>query len=475
MIDATRLSGVALASAIRRGEITAREAVEAHIARLGARPWLNAVVADRFAGARVEAKAADERIAAATDVEELPPFLGVPCTIKESIAVAGMPNSAGDVRRADVRPTVSAPAADRLLATGAILLGVTNTPELSLHWETANRLYGRTSNAYDRRRTAGGSSGGEGAAIGAGGSVFGLGSDIGGSIRIPAALNGVFGHMPTRGLVPRTGHHLTPDGPAAVMMRIGPLARSAADLMPLLRALAGPHPSDPLARQVHLGDPADVDLTELPVLVATGTTYLPARRQQRNARESVATALASAGAQADAVPLPALRSATTAYLVALNEGFGTLLADLLAEVPGTPRGAWHALRTGRHTLPVVLALVQERLHGLRPRGQVARILAAGQELARALEEQVGDGVLVLPSFPRLAPRHGATLAQPWLIGGLATLNLTDLPVTQVPIGLGRGGLPFGAQVMAGRDRDHVAIRVAQELERVFGGWTPPSP
>jgi len=137
------------------------------------------------------------RIAAAADVDELPPFLGVPCTIKESIAMAGMPNCAGLVSRQEYRSTQNAPTVQRMIDAGAIVLGVTNTPELCLWIETENRAYDRTHNAYSKYRTAGGSSGGEGAVVGSGGSPLGLGADIGGSIRLPAFFNGVFGLKPS--------------------------------------------------------------------------------------------------------------------------------------------------------------------------------------------------------------------------------------------------------------------------------------
>ena len=144
----------------------------------------------RFEEALADAEAADARIAEAADGEELPPYLGVPCTIKEAISVAGMPNCTGLIQRRDYRCAETAPVAERLLDSGAILMGLSNTSELCMWPETGNRVYGLTRNPYDPDRTAGGSSGGEGAAIGTGGSPFGLGSDVGGSIRTPAASAG---------------------------------------------------------------------------------------------------------------------------------------------------------------------------------------------------------------------------------------------------------------------------------------------
>jgi fatty acid amide hydrolase 2 len=218
----TELSATALAGAIRAGETSARAVVEAHIERLRAvGPRVNAIAADRFDAALEDADAADARIAQADDPGALPPLLGVPCTIKESIALRGMPNCAGLLSRREHRATETAPAAARLLAAGAIPLGVTNTSELTMWIESANYVYRRTRNAYDPARVAGGSSGGEGAAIGSGGSPIGLGSDIGGSIRLPAFFNGIFAHKPTPGLVPNTGQFPTPRATPSACSRSG--------------------------------------------------------------------------------------------------------------------------------------------------------------------------------------------------------------------------------------------------------------
>src|SRR3954453_3558182 len=249
-------SAIALARAIRDGELTSREVVEAHVAHARwLNPSLKAIAADRFEAALVDADAADEVRRRGGD---LPPFHGVPCTIKESFAVEGMPNAAGLVHRADLRAEADAPAVARLRAAGAIPIGVTNTSEATMWIESSNRLYGRTNNAYDAKRTAGGSSGGEGSAVGAGFAPIGLGSDIGGSIRLPAFFNGVFGHKPSPGIVPSAGPFPAPSSHRASsqILAMGPLARRAEDLMPFLRAVAGRDAGDPVSRDVALGDPA---------------------------------------------------------------------------------------------------------------------------------------------------------------------------------------------------------------------------
>ncbi len=253
----TERSAADLAAAIRAGDLRAREVVEAHIAAIERlNPSLNAIVATRFDSARSEADAADAMVAAASDRSELPPLLGVPCTIKESLAVAGMPNSAGLHHRRNLRATANATAVQRLFDAGAICLGVTNVSELTLWIESTNRIYGRTNNAYASGRTAGGSSGGEGAGVASGFAPLGLGTDFGGSIRIPAFFNGVFGHKPSRGLVPNSGAFPAPrDEIGARMLAIGPITRRAADLWPVVRTIAGPDGSDSTVEPFELGDP----------------------------------------------------------------------------------------------------------------------------------------------------------------------------------------------------------------------------
>jgi fatty acid amide hydrolase 2 len=477
----TERSASDLAGAIRSGEVSSREVVQAHVDRLRAvQPRLNALAAERFEAALADADAADDRIAEGSEDEALPPLLGVPCTIKESIALAGMPNCAGLLSRREHRASETAPAARRLLDAGAIPLAVTNTSELCLWIESHNFVYGRTSNAYDARRVAGGSSGGEGAAVGAGGSPIGLGSDIGGSIRLPAFFNGVFGHKCSAWMVPSTGHFPPAEGEVTRMLSLGPLARRAEDLMPVLRIIAGPDGVDPFTRVVELGDPSEVDLRGLPVVVSEEASVVPVRRELRDARERAAAALAAAGARVRRVPLRSMRRALDYYLTALSAGSTSTIRELLEAEAGetarlTLRGAgWGAVRRrGPHTLPTVMLLASESLAARTPERHTRRAVAAGKALAAEVEAVLEGGVLLHPPHPRVAPKHGRTVGRLWALTPAAVFNLLGLPVTEVPLGLNRTGLPLGVQVVAGMDRDHVAIAAALELERAFGGWVPP--
>jgi fatty acid amide hydrolase 2 len=477
----THRSAIALAAAIRTGELSAQEVVAAHIARLrSVAPRINALVAERFDDALRDAADADATVGAARDPRALPPLLGVPFTVKESISVAGMPNAVGVVARRTLRATTSAPSVQRLRDAGAIPLGVTNTSELTLWIESENRLYGRTNNPYDPTRTAGGSSGGEAAAVGSGGSPFGIASDIAGSIRIPAFFCGVFGHKPTPGVVPNTGMWPPSDGDAGRMLAQGPIARRAEDLMPVLRLMAGPDGADPMARAVELGDPASASLAGLQVTIAEETSRFPLSRELRDARSRAVGALLAAGARARTVRLRSWRRAIWPYLATLQAGSGSdsgrTTIELLEASGESAPSVRDLLRDGDiHTAAARLALASELLPQRGDGAGRRRLVAKGREIAAELIDAIGDGVLLHPAHPRVAPRHGRTFARAWLMTPAADVNLARGPVTEVPLGRSpRTGLPLGIQVAAGSDRDHVAIAVALALERAFGGWQPPN-
>ena len=299
-------SAASLAHAVRDGQVSSRELVEAHIERVEAvNPIINAMVADRFQLARQEAEACDNAIReGAADLSK--PLFGVPCTIKECFAFPGMPNTSGLKARVGYQPTEAATGVQRIRAAGAIPLGVTNTSELCMWMETNNRVYGRTNNPYNPAHIVGGSSGGEGAIIAAGGSPFGLGSDVGGSIRMPAFFNGVFGHKPTGTLVPGTGQFQNAEGDTLRYLATGPLCRHAEDLMPLLNLLAGPDGGDAGCIDWPLGDPGTVDLKQVQVFNVTGNGKNRVSGDLQAAQSGVADHLAAVAMSVDYLEIPEL-------------------------------------------------------------------------------------------------------------------------------------------------------------------------
>lgn len=471
------LSASALAARIRSGELRAEDAVRAHIHRQQAvNPTLNLVVQDRYEDALAEARAADARLAE-EGPDGLPPLHGVPCSIKESFALTGMPNTAGLVSRAGHLATRDATAVARLRAAGAIPLGVTNVSELCMWMESHNKVYGRSRNPYDPGRIVGGSSGGEGGVVAAGGAPFGLGSDIGGSIRMPAFFNGVFGHKPTGGLVPGTGQFPNGSGEQLRYVTTGPLCRRAEDLWPLIKILAGPDGQDPGCREVTLGDPASVALADLTVLDVPDNGLTPVHPSLRAAQERVVRFLASQGARVVRARIPALRDSLFIWSAMLSAAPGPSYAELLAD-----GGSFHLGREllrslwggSPFTLPSLGLALLEKIPKLLP-GGADRLRNKGAALKAELVDRIGPmGVMIYPSYAEPAPRHRMPLLPPTRWAYTCILNVMELPSTQVPLGLERRGLPLGVQVVGIHDHDHVTVAVALALEKAFGGWVPPS-
>lgn len=476
--DPLSMSAFELAAAIRRRELSSQAAVAAHVELARAlNPTINAIVVERYEQAMHEAEQADEHIARAAP-DSLPPLFGVPCTIKESFAFSGLPNSSGLVRRRGLIAKQDATAVARLRAAGAICIGLTNVSELCMWMESNNRVYGRSSNPYDPRCIVGGSSGGEGAIVGSGASPFGLGADIGGSIRMPAFFCGVFGHKSSGGVVPGTGMHPLSENQALRYLATGPITRRATDLMPLMRVLAGPDGHDAGTREVELQDPASVDPATLEVFVVEDNGRVPVDIELVEALDRAARALERLGAKVRRRKFPQLGRGYELWSAGMANAAETSFRTLLGE--GEPIAVGRELlrwATGRseHTLPALVLAAIEDFGPLVPSGeQQQRLIAEGVALRAQLDEMLGArGVLLFPTHPRPAPRHYAPLLRPFDWTYTAVFNVLEAPVTQVPMGLSRAGLPLGLQVVGAGDCDHVTIAVACALERECGGWVRP--
>ncbi len=468
-------SAISLAADIKAKKISSRAVVEAHIAQIKCvNPRLNALIYDRFAQALREAEQADAVLAQTTDTSTLPLLFGVPCTIKDTFEFEGMPQAVGMVSRKDIYGQHDAYAVAALRKAGAIPLGVTNTPELAMWYETYNRVYGRTKNAFDRGRLTGGSSGGEGAIVGSGASPFGLGSDVAGSIRMPAFFNGVFGHKASPLLIENQGHFPSAHGQTLNYLSSGPLCRQAEDLEPLVRLLAG-------SNSHKLKSVKDVEMRQLRVMTIAPERGPKATFDILDAQQRAVDALVAQGATHIKVDLPLIDDA---FMI-----WSSLLAD-----SSTPEHSFTAMLFGEyhvkhpikallsmavkgkkspHTLPLLVLTLLEQFPNLAT-GQRKHFVQLGQQLKQQLNEILGDdGVLVMPVFPEVAPRHGAPIFKPFDFVDCAIVNAMELPATAVPMGLNAGGIPTGIQVVANQDCDHLSIACALALEQATGGWVPP--
>src|SRR5438093_7144649 len=287
-------SATELLAALRAGRVTSSELTDLYIRRIERHDGrLNAVVVRDFERARQRARAADEAAARA----ERAPLLGLPITLKESFNVAGLPTTCGVPEWKGYVSPHDAPAAARLHAAGTVLLGKTNVPPMLADWQSDNPIHGRTGNPWDTGRTPGGSSGGSAAALAAGLTALEVGSDIGGSIRVPAVFCGVYGHRPTETLLPKSGQFPMPPLPnAAVVMGVqGPLARSAEDLELALSILAGPDVGEDVAWRVELPAARHTRLADFRVAVLPAIPWLLVDDQISSALDDLTFRLSGLG------------------------------------------------------------------------------------------------------------------------------------------------------------------------------------
>lgn len=474
MNDFLTASATTLAARIRNREFTSEQVVTAHIERIRqVNPIINALVQQRFEAALYEAREADARVL--QNPEGLPPLHGVPCTIKENFAFEGFPQVSGVVARRHAIADSFAPTVKRLRDAGAIVLGFSNTPEMCMWIETYNQVYGRTSNPYNHRHIAGGSSGGEGAIIGAGGSPFGLGADVAGSIRFPAFFNGVFGHKPSPGIVPNTGQIPMPVGAMNQHCTTGPIARRAEDLWPLLKILAGSDGTDAGYEAHELrGDPSAVRLADLRILSITQIGRKRVSAELQAAQLAAATWLGSQSQGLSTPHLPELRYGFEIWSAMMKKAEPQDFAEQLGlgrRIPVAKELIKWCGGQSPHTLPALVLAALERVPI-----PYARFVKLGEELREKLIAQIGvNGVLLLPTFTSTAPRHHFPLLRPFDAVYCCTFNALGFPVTQVPMGLDSKGLPLGLQIIGIPGNDAVTIAVAQALERQFGGWVPPRP
>lgn len=465
------------AEAIRAKEVSPVELVEEGIRRIEEVNLLvNAVVERRFEEARREAKIKE---AEAMRSEDLPPLHGVPFSLKETFAMRQMSHSAGFVARQHVRAQQHSDVVERLLSAGAIPLCVTNVPELAMWMDTDNRLTGQTRNPYHPNRIAGGSSGGEGALIGAGTVAFGIGSDVGGSIRLPSYFCGIYGHKPTGGLISLRGHFPAAEGALARYCVAGPMARSARDLLGVLEILARPNPHKPHALPQPEGPPEQVSFRGRKVLFCEdlGIPLLEPTREVRQTLRRASRFFADQGAQIEPWSSPRLRSAIPIWAAMINQANQTPFHKMLGyPKPRQLWGAWLRLLLGRspHTVPSLLTATMELLTQTS-QTQTEQLARKGRVLQQELKEALGpNGILLLPTYPRVSPpQKTAIWLYPfhWIYSGL--VNVLEFPSTSVPFGLNRSGLPLGLQIVAPHHRDDLCIAGALALDQHTGGWIPP--
>ena len=475
MNELLTMSATAIADKIKKKEISPVEVMDVHLTRMEAvNPKINAVVVPRFDEARNEAKKA-EALLAEQKKPKLPPFFGVPCTIKDTYAMAGLPWAGGLWKRRHTIPDFDATVVERVRQSGAIIMGKTNVPEAAMWVESYNYVYGRSKNPYDLSRGVGGSSGGEGAIVASGASPFGIGSDVGGSIRFPSAFNGIPGHKPTGGRVPGYGHWPEAKGPIAKYNTYGPMARRVTDLAPLLKLIQGPDGKDPIVEDRGFVSPRSVKKKDLKIFYFESNGMARVNADVRRAVGMCAGALQAQGLPVEYWRPKGVRRSLEIWQAGMSQNphpFVNIMGDgeAISLVDETLN---FLLRRGKITLPgLAVALVEKP--GQLLSGRNKKILALADDLRQRMEERLGEsGVLICPVFSTPAPKHGFVWADLLGIGYSGLINILGFPSTVIPVYYNEDGLPVSVQIIAARWNDHVTLAVAGILENIFGGWKLP--
>jgi amidase len=476
-----------LVAAMSRGEQSSRALLEASLARIAQHnPAINAVVALDLETARRAADAAD---AAARRGETLGPLHGLPMTIKDTFEVPGMACTAGAPAYRNHRPPRAAVAVQRLQAAGAIVFGKTNVPYLASDLQSYNRVYGVTHNPWNRALTAGGSSGGAAAALAAGFTPVELGSDIGGSIRIPAHFCGVYGHKPTHGIISLRGHVPGPPGtlsepPLAVA---GPMARTADDLDLMMDVLVGPGPAMADGWQVHLPPSRRDTLREFRVLLWLDDPHCPLDARMLPAYRRLQDTLVQAGVTVD-VGAPLDWNLDKLYPVYVEQ----LSSGMLVGAPGYVRNAMRAFAPAAKLARRVIDVPRHADRFLAGAGMSHADWIISMEKTQRLKEKFltvfehYDVILAPPTLTTaFAHDHAGNLGQRKVdVAGqkrhyldlfmwIAPATLLGLPATSAPVGRTAEGSPVNIQVIGAPYGDRTTIRFAQLLAEVAGGFQPP--
>jgi Asp-tRNA(Asn)/Glu-tRNA(Gln) amidotransferase A subunit family amidase len=478
MEDITFLAAVEMARLIRQKKLSPVELAEAHLAKIEQlNPKLNAFVHVDAERVRREARAAE---AAAMGSKNAGPLHGVPISIKSSVDVAGFRCESGTRLRAGHVAIQDAPLVTRLRDAGAIILGVTNTPELLMAWETDNLLYGRTNSPWDLERTAGGSSGGEAAAIASGMSAGGVGSDGGGSIRVPAHFCGICGLKPTPGRIPSTGHFPPSGGPFSLIGVVGPMARTIADLKVLFEAMQGPDDGDACAAPVPLRWPGEAEVRELRVGYFEDDGRTPVTPEIRAAVRAAAEALRSAGFRVEPFRPEGLEEARELWAKFFVKCCGMAIEPMFKESVFEEK-KFKGREKDRS--PILKQFLQWSKAEPELTGEIlldAWIRRDGLRV-RFLKQMREYPILLCPAAAIPAFRHGE---RSWKIDGRLVsyldawsytewFNLLGNPAAVVPVCYSAEALPIGVQIVGRPWEEEQVLSVAAELEKECGAWKMP--
>lgn len=456
MVELTS-SLVELVAALENKDVSAQELLAAHVERIDKLDGpVNAVATMAVERAQAESAAVDD---ARTTGAALGRLAGVPITVKDALATEGIRSTGGAVELSDFVPEDDAVAVASVRGEGAVVFGKTNVPRWSGDYQSYNEMFGTTSNPWDLERTPGGSSGGPAAAVAMGFTGFEIGTDIGGSIRLPSSHCGVYGHKPSFGVIPTHGyldsveyHRNTSD-----VNVFGPIARSIDDLDLLFELLAGPNPDDATGWRLELPPPRASKLADFRVAAWLDDAFCPVDESVTAVLQSVVATLEEAGARIDHNARPALdplsASVDGSNLIGaatdisdMQEGMSHLQWDVLHRQRGELRQRWAEFFGDFDILlcPVSPVPAFQHVHA-----------AEGSNWANSVLRDFGD----------MPYRH--------MLRWNTLTGSAYLPVTVPPVGLTSSGLPVGIQVVAPFLHDHTALAFARRITEIVGGYQPP--
>ncbi|MBR1155853.1 amidase [Bradyrhizobium sp. JYMT SZCCT0428] len=476
-------TAVELSAALAAKKVSAVELAQDAIGRIERHDSrINAVCVRDFESGLAAARAADAELARGVSK----PLLGIPMTVKESFNIAGLPTTWGIPEQKDFKPTEDALPISRVKAAGGVILGKTNVPLGLADWQSYNDIYGTTNNPFDLGRTPGGSSGGSSAALAAGYGALSLGSDIGGSLRVPAFHCGIYAHKPTFDLVAMRGHtppSLPPLPSNRDLSVIGPMARGAADHSLLLDVIAGPDPLD-AGKGYRLELPAarHTALKDFRVLLIDTDPLMPTDKAVRGTLETLAANLAKAGVKVERQSrlLPDFAASSRLYMRML---LSFLSASYAPEIYAGAQAAAASLPADD------MSLGTERLRGialshrdwLMADGGRVRLRAQWRELFRTFDAVICP-IMPTPAYPhdhsadqeqRRIKIDGRDYVYPDQLAWPGIATLPGLPSTAIPTGFAPDGLPIGVQIVGPWLEDRTPLKLAELIEREFGGFKPP--
>ncbi|PWI57421.1 amidase [Sulfoacidibacillus thermotolerans] len=461
--DLTRLSATEMMRGLANRLFSSTELVKAHLLRIEeVNPKLNAVAYRRYEHALKEAEAADHlRLLSKTDPSTLPRLLGMPITVKEMYRIEGLPITGGVHKHRNRLATEDAAVVSRIKAAGAIVLAKTNMSTLTMAHETDNVLFGRTNHPLNPLHTPGGSSGGEAALISTFASPWGIGSDLGGSTRLPAHFCGIVGIRPTYGRISSVGeypaysHHLH-------MNSVGVLARNVQDTQVLYEVLSDHHISPLVPR-------------EIPIKWLAQTDKAPIDEELALGMEQLIRAMRDSGLAIESVEGRFLASATALWQNVILQDRGQETITEIQE--GSSFHLFSELMKSKRGTSVYHKWILRLLLGARlfpPSEQAIRSFPRQIERLREKFREITEdrGVLLTPLYPTASPRHGKVAHYVYnnmgsrVLPYLVFVNVLGYPGIAVPIGRTKAGFPFGIQVVGGAGQEQVVFAVAKAIEEI---------